>query len=90
MGIVNAAHFRLFSFSSCGITHGPLTAIAALPATNWLTTSPWPQLMELLEIDPSFCRSTRNCSACAVSGVAMFCSEPPLPHMNGRNCHEPS
>jgi hypothetical protein len=89
-GIGTTSYFRPATSSSAGNCHGPFTIIAALPAANWSFTSAWPQFSTDFDADPEFTRSTQSCSACAVCGVAMSVSSPPLVHMNGRNCQAPS
>ncbi len=64
--------------------------MAALPAANWSLTSACAQLRTERDAEPELTRSTHSCRACAVSGLAMFVSSPPLVHMNGRNCQAPS
>src|SRR6185312_7418661 len=85
-GIGTTSYFRPATLSRAGNCHGPFTIIAALPAANWSFTSAWAQFTTDFEADPEFTRSTHNCRAWAVCGVAMLVSSPPLVHMNGRNC----
>ncbi len=63
VGIGTLSNSRPLAALRTGSCHGPLIIMAALPATNCVFTSAWAQLIELFDIEPSFCRSSTNCSA---------------------------
>src|SRR5579863_5505420 len=69
---------------------GPFSIMAALPAVNWLSASPWPQPTTLADTEPSFTRLARKSSAWAFCGEFSRVSVPPLLHIQGMNCQVPS
>src|SRR5512147_1978857 len=78
------------ALSRLGRFHTPFCIIAAFPAINWSSTSPWDHVTTDLEAEPLFTRSTQNCSAWTAAGESSCFRSAPAPQNQGSNCQEPS